>query len=118
MLEIEKSFGSNVCRCTGYRPILDAFKTFAKDSPKNAIADIEDLTICKKTGVACEKTNCDADDWCIIDAEDNKIIEIELKDKRHWFKVFSLGSVFEILYKRGCDSYMLVFGNTAKGRLN
>ncbi|KAL0241038.1 hypothetical protein GEMRC1_006274 [Eukaryota sp. GEM-RC1] len=33
--DIEDSFSAapNLCRCTGYRPILDAAKTFAKDSP-------------------------------------------------------------------------------------
>lgn len=28
--EIERSFDGNLCRCTGYRPILDAFGDFAK----------------------------------------------------------------------------------------
>ena len=44
MKEIEKSFDGNLCRCTGYRPILDAFKCFAKDAPqqmKDKIVDIE-----------------------------------------------------------------------------
>ncbi|KAK6802672.1 hypothetical protein RDI58_000455 [Solanum bulbocastanum] len=35
--EAEKSIAGNLCRCTGYRPIADACKTFAAD------VDIEDL---------------------------------------------------------------------------
>ena len=35
-------------RCTGYRPILDAFKSFADN-----VTDIEELKICKSTGKAC-----------------------------------------------------------------
>ncbi|CAN4120102.1 unnamed protein product [Withania somnifera] len=35
--ETEKAIGGNLCRCTGYRPIADACKSFAAD------VDIEDL---------------------------------------------------------------------------
>ena len=37
--EIEDLFDGNICRCTGYRPILDAMKSFGKCSAE----DIEDL---------------------------------------------------------------------------
>ena len=32
--EIEENLAGNLCRCTGYRPILDAFRPFAKIDPK------------------------------------------------------------------------------------
>ncbi|XP_078504361.1 xanthine dehydrogenase/oxidase-like [Lissotriton helveticus] len=34
MEEIENAFQGNLCRCTGYRPILEGYRTFAKDSGK------------------------------------------------------------------------------------
>lgn len=119
MLEIEQSFGSNICRCTGYRPILEAFKTFASDAPKPCdLLDIEDLNICKKNRRICRTSTSSESEWCVIEARDvaqNK--EIKLKDDRSWFRVLSLEEIFDILIRKGDDSYMFVAGNTAKGVL-
>ena len=122
MLEVEKSFGSNVCRCTGYRPILEAFKKFAKDAPKDQrIMDLEDMAICCKSGNSC-KSACDDDDddWCVVrgdDLEKDEVKRIVLKDGKIWFKPKTLQDVFNILRQNGVRSYMLVAGNTAKGKL-
>nr|XP_034832953.1 xanthine dehydrogenase 1-like [Maniola hyperantus] len=118
MIEIEKSLGSNVCRCTGYRPICDAFKKFASDAPNPLdIPDIEDLKVCEKSGEVCSETSCDEHDWCVVSRNEviSETLHIRLCDDRDWYRVFTLLEVFVIWQQRGTHSYMLVAGNTGKG---
>ncbi|XP_041981243.1 xanthine dehydrogenase-like [Aricia agestis] len=121
MLEIEKDLSSNICRCTGYRPIMDAFKKFGTDAPPNVMIDIEDLKICEKTNKIskCNRpTNSKLDkEWYLVSKDEvpNKIIQIELHDHRLWYRVELLIDIFNIFMEQGTNSYMLINGNTGKG---
>ncbi|EDW59395.1 uncharacterized protein AOX3 [Drosophila virilis] len=107
MAEVENAFGGNICRCTGYRPILDAMKSFAVDSciklPAECM-DIEDLSArnCPKTGERCAG-NCVGS-------------TLVHKDGTQWHWPQSLGQLFEALDQVGeQEQFMLVAGNTAHG---
>uniref|UniRef100_A0A0K8UYD6 Aldehyde oxidase 2 n=1 Tax=Bactrocera latifrons TaxID=174628 RepID=A0A0K8UYD6_BACLA len=108
MTEVENSFGGNICRCTGYRPILDAMKSFAVDSiiqiPKECI-DIEDfeLSDCSKVGsqlrVTCQKP----------------LRYLTYPDGTQWYWPRTFSELFEALSKIQNEKFMLVAGNTAHG---
>ncbi|XP_055604377.1 probable aldehyde oxidase gad-3 [Uranotaenia lowii] len=85
MEELEKSLDSNICRCTGYRPILDTFKSFASD------ADEKLRSVCQ-------------------DVED-----LEPRYDKVWYIARSLSDILSILKTESNRPYMLVAGNTGNG---
>ncbi|XP_045774231.1 indole-3-acetaldehyde oxidase-like [Maniola jurtina] len=127
--EVENSFAGNICRCTGYRPIVDAFKSFAKDADedlKNKLVDIEEMANFKCCGVRCTK-NCKhntkkdkvietkyvkEDDWCVLEKSNNSTLAIKGANY-NWFKLFKLNDVFKTFAQ--CDEYKMVAGNTGQG---
>uniref|UniRef100_A0A1L8DXY7 Indole-3-acetaldehyde oxidase n=1 Tax=Nyssomyia neivai TaxID=330878 RepID=A0A1L8DXY7_9DIPT len=109
MEDVEKNFGGNICRCTGYRPILDAFKSLAEDadlSLTSPCSDIEDLPQkCPKTEEFCKGT-------C---SKVLKNISLNFPDGGKWFKVQHVKEIFEIIKVSHDKKFMLVAGNTGHG---
>lgn len=115
MQEIENSFGGNICRCTGYRPILDAFKSLAVDADEKlvqACQDIEELPkVCPKTGNACPG-KCSSVDPKVVSKQPVRMV---FEGGSEWHKVYNLNDIFTVFDQIGEKPYMLVAGNTAHG---
>jgi len=116
MQELDNILDGNICRCTGYRPILDALKTFASDAPQdvsNLIADIEDLSlkgICSKTGSPCPNAgSCHSTTPCHSKKS-------KTSGDQPWLQPTTLEELTQILAGFSPDTkYRLVGGNTASG---
>lgn len=111
--EIERSLGGNICRCTGYRPILDAFKSFAYDADQSLVDACKDLDL----------TEMDIEDLSLANASCRTLcpghihrpLEMAFQDGRQWFRAVNLNSIFDIFARIPQKRYMLLAGNTAQG---
>ncbi|XP_008214986.2 indole-3-acetaldehyde oxidase [Nasonia vitripennis] len=111
--DIENSFGSNICRCTGYRSILDAFQLFSTNTASGTSASVRDIEDAHKS-VLCLKNCASCNDFEMIGVVGPKPIYLKLKDA-DFFKVFTIGQIFEIFNKCPNASYILNGGNTGNG---
>lgn len=121
MKDVENSFGGNICRCTGYRPILDAFKSLTVDAPpelKNKYLEIEDLDIqkiCSRSGKPCYESCSGANGSCPSNQLDiSGPLCLKLEDCE-WVKVSAIADIFEVFTRIKDKPYMLIAGNTAHG---
>ncbi|XP_023954191.2 xanthine dehydrogenase-like [Bicyclus anynana] len=132
--EVENSFASNICRCTGYRPIAEAFKSFAMDADealRDIVIDLEDLHSLKSCTRDClkeysdkkcstkDKQNKNSDklklkdnNWCIIENLRNETFMVQSALYK-WVKAYSLADVFKAI--QSDDNYKLIAGNTGQG---
>ncbi|XP_072372292.1 xanthine dehydrogenase-like isoform X2 [Scyliorhinus torazame] len=107
--EVEDNFDGNVCRCTGYRPILDAMKSFVKDTGtrlRGPFTDIEDLLRCPKTKRPCVP--------CIDPAEGTTSM-LYSKDGIIWYQPTTLTQLYLIMQEHSHEAVRFVHGDTAKG---
>ena len=108
MAEVEQNLTGNLCRCTGFRPILDAMKSFAGDATQQGAEmceDIEDLAgwVCPgKKSLPCPEA---------------QHADVVIGDKgKTWISPNSLKTFFETLEEvPDTATYRLVAGNTGVG---
>jgi xanthine dehydrogenase/oxidase len=99
---IEDSFDGNICRCTGYRPILDAMKSFAVDS--DDIIDVEDVSLTKCSSCPVIKKQ----QWVNYPRDTSDPV---------WYQPTQLSDALDIIKTAGSNGMMikLICGDTGRG---
>ncbi|XP_021958024.1 xanthine dehydrogenase [Folsomia candida] len=111
--EVEDNFDGNICRCTGYRPILDAFKSLAVDALedlKRKCDDIEDCASCPCPMRQGQGRKCDK-------AKPKENSTIVLANGSVWTTAVDLKVVFQAIKQSNSDGKRMRFvaGNTSTG---
>ncbi|XP_055877784.1 uncharacterized protein LOC106061888 isoform X2 [Biomphalaria glabrata] len=120
--EIEDGFDGHVCRCTGYRSILDAMKSFAVDSTgaSTQCIDIEDLNkkLCPKTGQPCNGQKSGKKGSCSSSGDRTSSpfssLSLELKDGR-WYRPVNMKELGKVMQQHKTHDIKCIFANTASG---
>ncbi|KAG2311237.1 hypothetical protein Bca4012_025688 [Brassica carinata] len=109
--EAEKAVSGNLCRCTGYRPLVDACKSFSAD------VDIEDLgfnSFCKK-GLPCYDHTSSSQVCTFPEFLKNELKSLDDPRKYRWSSPVSISELQSLLGLENGVSVKLVAGNTSTG---
>ncbi|OXA54699.1 Xanthine dehydrogenase [Folsomia candida] len=117
--DVEDSFDGNMCRCTGYRPIMDAFKALASDASEELKRKAADgnsaCNGCPMKINCCQNKDKDIEDIeCCTGLSQ---IYVKLKSGEEWITATSLDDVYTALqrFTEGGMKYRIVAGNTGTG---
>ncbi|XP_055352621.1 uncharacterized protein LOC129598648 isoform X2 [Paramacrobiotus metropolitanus] len=113
---VENGFDGNICRCTGYRPILDAFKSFAKsdcdEDTKNCL-DIED----HRTPPCVKSRHCPGrcGNGQQSQLEACSLPKTITENAFPWYKPTSLNEAYQLIKTNPGTSFYYVVGHTGIG---
>ena len=98
--KIESSFDGNICRCTGYRSILDTMKSFAVNENPIDLEELHKLKCVNKSNGKCSSSK--------------KNVHI-IKEDAEWFAPTTMDALFDLLTEYQKSNYRIISSNTGVG---